>query len=1286
MHRRPTTDDADRRPQRTTRRLERSMTIWSTISSTLHHATPSSTSPPRRTASPPPLSNESTPKAEFEFYDPRGLGARVRPTRSRSNTPQATTSGAPLAGQGGDSGNAPPAPAALSTPHGPDKVHPAESPGGTFSTARPYQVDHEGDVTMRLGSEEPPRVTGLPIPMSSTLPPSLPASPTPQARSPPNAGGGVPLSFGGVQRQPSLKARDAFNRLRIGSFGNSSASAGSLADTESAVPGGARRTMSPEGGGDHEMSVPTYGGPTPRQRGERVSSAPPTSQAASPASSTVGMGMSPAASFLSSFSPTSAPTSAGYGNASTSTTLGPNQEFSRRVQAGRGLGALPPKGDEPGYVLPVSSRQVFGVQAEAELGGEPDEEGEWVLGKELGRGGMGVVREVIWRSTAPAAHATRGRSTTTKRRRKVAVKIVKKDLFSAPGGGSAAGSALEAFGLSPRNGPPSTSSTSGFERPLPGSRAASFQLSLPPSSASHATSTLRNPSKDRILGNSFPSGQMERNRSTSSPTAPPSHLFLPTTGGTGSLSPIEQSPLPSPGIASGSGSTTPALEPDPSPEQTLLLALLNRELTLWAHITSPHPHPNIVPLLSTFETSDFSYVFMPLCDGGSLLSYLNSPPLSRDELPLELLLSSSSARSQSREPSKSTSRSRERGASSASLRGRNTLPRLKPRTSLPFASSFAGSTTGSSPSSSTTRTSRFLSPPPAPQDRALTLDRAGDVFKEIVSGLRWLHDEKRVVHKDFKLENLLSCWEEEEEDEAASETAETGDRSASRGRTTRTGATRTTRWKRVWKLADFGLSELIPTTRQQTPATTTSTAASNCSTKKLPPTVVGVQPLSTLARGGSLSRPNQHHHAPLSTSLGPSTPSASNPSPTPHGSSHSPHRPPAHHASNLVPSVPSSDSLTAHLHPIGSLPYSSPESLKSPIPILDPSVDVWALGCVLYALVEGVLPIYDEWEFRLRMRLIKGEWQVPETLTEVPGEPDEVRTEKRRVLEVLRGCLNKQVDERWTVRQIEESEWLRSVAARQDADKARERDERRHRRRLELELRVETATTALDTEMKDSVVDLPPRSPARGRPATARPLLPPPLLSSSFSHKTSSSAASSTPGSTSTSRSSSSRSLSRCSTSTPTTTNGRPSPDSLAHPHPLPHPHPHSHATSTGPTLRRPSRSTSRSSAYAHQGVDSRTQIEELKERGRSQRRLRWDEEKSTSRRRRSESRDALEGATLDESALGMTTRGRSSSRGSLAAAAVGSSRERGRGGPGGSGTGPAGGGERLETVRDEPY
>ena len=118
--------------------------IWSSISSQLHlHSStePSSINSPPLAPPPPSTSTSSsstdTNPTTFEFYDPRGLGAKVRNTRSRSNTPQA----------GNANGEGLSRESSLSAGH----TKFASSPGGTF--AREGSYDDSGDIRMRSGSE-----------------------------------------------------------------------------------------------------------------------------------------------------------------------------------------------------------------------------------------------------------------------------------------------------------------------------------------------------------------------------------------------------------------------------------------------------------------------------------------------------------------------------------------------------------------------------------------------------------------------------------------------------------------------------------------------------------------------------------------------------------------------------------------------------------------------------------------------------------------------------------------------------------------------------------------------------------------------------------------------------------------------------------------------------------------------------------------------------------------------------------------------------------------------------
>ncbi|KAL7410426.1 kinase-like domain-containing protein, partial [Mrakia frigida] len=106
--------------------------------------------------------------------------------------------------------------------------------------------------------------------------------------------------------------------------------------------------------------------------------------------------------------------------------------------------------------------------------------------------------------------------------------------------------------------------------------------------------------------------------------------------------------------------------------------------------------------------------------------------------------------------------------------------------------------------------------------------------------------------------------------------------------------------------------------------------------------------------------------------------------------------------------------------PPGSLPYASPELLRppshsshGPSPI-SPAQDIWSLGVLLFFLLtSGTLPFQDAFEPRLQMKIVRGLWELPEGI--VVGKQAE---------EVLKGCLEVEVKERWGVEEVGTSEWV----------------------------------------------------------------------------------------------------------------------------------------------------------------------------------------------------------------------------------------------------------------------
>lgn len=112
-------------------------------------------------------------------------------------------------------------------------------------------------------------------------------------------------------------------------------------------------------------------------------------------------------------------------------------------------------------------------------------------------------------------------------------------------------------------------------------------------------------------------------------------------------------------------------------------------------------------------------------------------------------------------------------------------------------------------------------------------------------------------------------------------------------------------------------------------------------------------------------------------------------------------------------------------YPAGSLPYASPEQMRSREPIVHPAGDIWALGVVLYALLDGRMPFADDFEPRLRMRILKGEWERPRAFGAASSKPHTRRPRPAELAEeVLRGCLEPDPTLRWTISQVRDSNWL----------------------------------------------------------------------------------------------------------------------------------------------------------------------------------------------------------------------------------------------------------------------
>lgn len=110
----------------------------------------------------------------------------------------------------------------------------------------------------------------------------------------------------------------------------------------------------------------------------------------------------------------------------------------------------------------------------------------------------------------------------------------------------------------------------------------------------------------------------------------------------------------------------------------------------------------------------------------------------------------------------------------------------------------------------------------------------------------------------------------------------------------------------------------------------------------------------------------------------------------------------------------------------GSLEYASPELLRSTSGVIHPSVDIWAFGVIVFTVIVGSRPFQDPFAPRIQANILSGKWSHEAVLGEVAGELH--RKDREHALELVKGCLEMNVEQRWTIRDVLNCAWLRDIA------------------------------------------------------------------------------------------------------------------------------------------------------------------------------------------------------------------------------------------------------------------